>query len=69
MRRALRCLLPAAGAWAMLATAALAADGPGTMRVDYFHTGGKGTEIFALRPRERRAPAMAGPPGAHAGRR
>ena len=48
MRRASRCLLATAGAWAMLATAALAADGPGTMRVDYFHTGGKGTEIFAL---------------------
>ena len=40
----------AALAWAA-ATAAptvAAADAPGTLRVDYFHTGGQGVEIFAL---------------------
>jgi hypothetical protein len=36
----------AALAW--LAGTALAADVPGTLRVDYFHTGGRGAEIFAL---------------------
>ena len=33
---------------ASVATAASAADGPGTLRVDYFHTGGQGVEILAL---------------------
>ena len=33
---------------AWLAGAACAADAPGTLRVDYFHTGGRGVEIFAL---------------------
>jgi len=36
----------AALAW--LAGTAFAADAPGTLRVDYFHTGGRGVEIFAL---------------------
>jgi len=35
-------------ALACLANAAFAADAPGTLRVDYFHTGGQGVEIFAL---------------------
>ncbi|HSN72041.1 MAG TPA: peptidase M64 N-terminal domain-containing protein, partial [Steroidobacteraceae bacterium] len=30
------------------ATAAPAADAPATMRLDYFHTGGLGTEIFSV---------------------
>ncbi|MCK7491897.1 MAG: M64 family metallopeptidase [Comamonadaceae bacterium] len=29
----------------------VAADTPGTLRLDYFHTGGQGVEIFARRPR------------------
>jgi len=33
---------------AWLAGTACAADAPGTLRVDYFHTGGRGVEIFAL---------------------
>jgi len=33
---------------AWVATASIAADAPGTLRVDYFHTGGQGVEIFAL---------------------
>jgi hypothetical protein len=33
-------------AWA--APAAATADAPGTLRIDYFHTGGRGVEIFAL---------------------
>jgi hypothetical protein len=35
-------------ALAWLAGTAFAADAPRTMRVDYFHTGGRGVEIFAL---------------------
>jgi hypothetical protein len=38
----------AAAALAATAISAGAADAPGTLRVDYFHTGGKGVEIFAL---------------------
>jgi hypothetical protein len=30
------------------APGAFAADAPGTLRVDFFHTGGSGTEVFAL---------------------
>ncbi len=45
MRRASPIAL-AALAWT--AATASAADQPGTLRVDYFHTGGQGVEIFAL---------------------
>jgi len=38
----------ACAAWLALGAAAYAADEPGTLRVDYFHTGGRGVEIFAL---------------------
>ena len=45
MRRTLR------AAFAVLAcvgAAASAADARGTLRIDYFHTGGQGVEVFAL---------------------
>jgi hypothetical protein len=45
VRRRLRTTF-AALAW--VAAAASAADAPGTLRIDYFHTGGQGVEIFAL---------------------
>lgn len=48
MHRAFRCLPAAACAWGMLAVTAMAADAPGTMRVDFFHTGGKGVDVYAL---------------------
>jgi hypothetical protein len=40
----------AALAWAaaIATTTAAAADAPGTLRIDYFHTGGRGVEIFAF---------------------
>ena len=38
----------ATAAGALASVVATAADLPGTLRVDYFHTGGKGVEIFAL---------------------
>ena len=38
----------AAAVCAATAAVASAAETPGTLRVDYFHTGGKGVEIFAL---------------------
>ena len=46
MRAALRlaCLALASAC----APGAVAADSPGTLRVDFFHTGGAGTEVFAL---------------------
>lgn len=34
--------------WAATSVAAAADGAPGTLRVDYFHTGGKGVEVFAL---------------------
>ena len=45
-------------------TSTVAAEAPGTLRLDYFHTGGRGVEIFAARPGGRRAAALAGQPGA-----
>ena len=47
MRYALACWL-AVAAGVATATVAGAAEAPGTLRVDYFHTGGQGVEIFAL---------------------
>jgi hypothetical protein len=38
----------ALAAWAATCTGAARADSPATLRVDYFHTGGQGVEIFAL---------------------
>ena len=38
----------AAAVLALVCTPAVAGDAPGTLRVDYFHTGGPGVEIFAL---------------------
>jgi hypothetical protein len=38
----------AAAILAWVCTPAVAGDAPGTLRVDYFHTGGPGVEIFAL---------------------
>ena len=37
-----------AAAWLACGSAAAAAPAPGTLRVDYLHTGGRGVEIFAL---------------------
>lgn len=43
------CLTAALVLAAWIATPVIAAsDPPGTLRVDYFHTGGRGVEIFAL---------------------
>jgi hypothetical protein len=46
--RAARYAWIAVVAWAAASVPAAAADAPGTLRVDYFHTGGKSVEIFAL---------------------
>lgn len=45
MRRLLCAATVALGA---LASAASSAAAPGTLRLDYFHTGGRGVEIFAV---------------------
>jgi hypothetical protein len=38
----------AGAALALTCAPAIAGDAPGTLRVDYIHTGGPGVEVFAL---------------------
>ena len=38
----------AATVLALVCAPVVAGDAPGTLRVDYIHTGGQGVEIFAL---------------------